>query len=151
MRVLDRDDARRRLVRILGLEAARTSFGREHAVLADDLRLHAGERGERAGLVAPAVRAVADDHLVAGLGMGAQRDLVRHRAARHEQRGLEAEQLGDALLEPTDRRILAVDVVADLGIGHRVPHRGSTDGDGIASKVDGRWHAPEPNTQGVTT
>ena len=96
----------------------------------------AGERGERAGLVAPAVRVLADDDLVAGPRVRAQRDLVRHRAGRHEQRGLGAEQRGDALLEPAHRRILAVDVVADLGVGHRPPHRGGRAGDGVAAQID---------------
>ena len=53
-----------------------------------------------------------------------ERDLVRHRARRHVERGLLAEQLGDALLQRVHRRVLAVDVVADVGVGHRLAHRG---------------------------
>ena len=40
-----------------------------------------------------------------------------------EERGLVAEQPGDPLLERADRRVLAVDVVADLGARHRGAHR----------------------------
>ncbi len=94
-----------------------------------------------AGFVAPAVCANADDHLVAGPRVSAQRDLVRHRAARHEQRGFGSEQLGDPLLEPADRRVLAVDVIADLGLRHRHAHRGSWSRHRIASQIDEGCHA----------
>ena len=42
---------------------------------------------------------------------------------RDEQPGLLAEQLRGALLEGVDRRVVAEDVVADLGLGHRPAHR----------------------------
>ena len=48
---------------------------------------------------------------------------VGHRPGRREQRGLVAEQPGDPLLERADGRVLAVDVVADLGARHRGAHR----------------------------
>ena len=41
---------------------------------------------------------------------------------RHVQAGLVAEQLGDLRLERVDRRVLAVNVVPDLGLGHRGTH-----------------------------
>ena len=47
---------------------------------------------------------------------------VAHRAAGDEQAGLLAGQLGGALLERDDRRVVAEDVVADLGVGHRATH-----------------------------
>src|SRR5216683_3034647 len=50
---------------------------------------------------------------VAGPGQEFERDLVGHRAARHEQRSLFAEQRGNALLQPVDRRVLAILIVAD--------------------------------------
>ena len=37
-----------------------------------------------------------------------------------------------------DGRVLAVDVVADLGLGHRPAHRGGGPGDGVGPQVD-RW------------
>ena len=45
-------------------------------------------------------------------------------AGRGEQRRLVPEQRGDLGLQRVDRRVLAVDVVADLGGGHRLPHPG---------------------------
>ena len=53
-----------------------------------------------------------------------------------EQRGLVAEQPGDPLLERRDRRVLAVDVVADLGAGHRLAHRVGRAGEGVGAEVD---------------
>src|ERR1044071_1010969 len=48
---------------------------------------------------APAVLILAEDDLVAVVAVGAQRDLVGHRAGRHEQRRLGAEQLCDPVLQ----------------------------------------------------
>ncbi len=44
------------------------------------------------------------------LGVDAQRDLLRHRAARHEHRGLDAEECRDLRLEIADERTFAVAV-----------------------------------------
>ena len=43
--------------------------------------------------------------------------------------------------ERGDRRVLAVDVVADLGAGHRGPHRLGRTGEGVGAQVD---HGGEP-------
>ena len=60
-------------------------------------------------------------------------DGVAHGAGGQKQRSLLAEHLGDALLKLSDGRILAVNVVADLGLGHGAPHGGSRFGHGIAA------------------
>ena len=65
-----------------------------------------------------------------------ERELVRHRARRHVERGLLAEQRRRQRLEPVDGRVLAVAVVADLGVGHRAPHLGRRRGDGVGPEVD---------------
>ena len=54
----------------------------------------------------------------------------------HEQAGLLAEQLGGPLLERVDGRVVAEDVVADLGLGHRPAHLGGRLGDGVGAEVD---------------
>src|SRR5439155_2449304 len=59
------------------------------------------------------------DDLAAAWDMGHQRDEVAHRPGRDEQAGFLAEELGRSLLEGVDRRVLAPDVIADLGSGHR--------------------------------
>jgi hypothetical protein len=53
------------------------------------------------------------------------------------RRGLVAEQVGDLLLEGVDGRVLAVDVVADVGRGHDGPHRLGRPGQGVAAHVHG--------------
>ena len=51
-------------------------------------------------------------------------DEVAHGAAGDQQAGLCAEQVSRALLECPDCRVLAEDVIADLGLRHRPTHRG---------------------------
>src|SRR4029079_18622777 len=46
------------------------------------------------------------------------------------------EDLGRALLEPINGRVLAVLVVADLSVGHRPAHRRRRHGEGVASELD---------------
>ena len=53
-----------------------------------------------------------------------------------EQAGLRAEELGGAFLERADGRVLAEDVVADLGLGHRATHGRGGQGDGVGPEVD---------------
>jgi hypothetical protein len=90
----------------------------------------------RAQLVGDHVRIGVAEHLLAGLGDQAHPDLVAHRPRRHEQRGLVAEQVGDPLLQRPDRRVLAVDVVPHLGLGHGPAHRRGGPGDRVGTKVD---------------
>jgi len=62
------------------------------------------------------MRGPIEDHLVpTGADMQPDPDLIAHRAAREEHRGLVSEQLGDALLERSGRRVAPALLVADLG------------------------------------
>src|SRR5439155_26817200 len=70
------------------------------------------------------VRVLLGDHLVAGLTEGAERDLVRHRRSRDEDRFLQAEELRSPPLELVDGRVLALLLVADLGGRDRRAHLG---------------------------
>ena len=99
--------------------------------------LDAGVRRRAAGLVPDRVALAADDDVVAGTRQDPERDLVRHRPARQPERRLLAEERGRALLEAVHRRILAVLVVADGRGGHRRPHRGRRQRDGVGAKIDG--------------
>ena len=58
----------------------------------------------------------------AALAPDAKRDLLGHRAARHEDGGLLAEQLGDSALEPLDAVALPV-LVESLVLLRRLGHR----------------------------
>ncbi|WP_172461711.1 hypothetical protein [Dyella jiangningensis] len=82
------------------------------------------------------MRVRAHQVLVAALAMGHQRQQVRLRTGRHEQTSLEAQLLGDALLEGIDGGVLAVHVVANLSVQHGGAHGGRGTGNGVAAQVD---------------
>jgi hypothetical protein len=137
VRVLDLDDARAR-VDVVGrpdqlLDGARVE---EPALGGDRPRLHAPERSQRAGLERDAVGARVADDLVAGAGEDAERDLVRHRARRDEERRLLPEERGHPLLEPVHARVLAVHVVPDLRPRHRLAHGRGGPRHRVGAKVD---------------
>jgi len=61
---------------------------------------------------------------------------VGQRTGGGEERGLEPEQPGNPLLERPYRRVLGVDVVADLSFGHRGSHALRRAGHGVAAQID---------------
>ena len=73
---------------------------------------------------------------VAAPAVGEDRDQVAHRAGGDVAGGLLAQHLGGALLEPLDGGVLAVLVVADLGLGHRRAHRRRRPGEGVAAELE---------------
>ena len=87
-------------------------------------RYDAGQHGHARQLVLNDVATLFDQHLLAGDGEDADRDLVAHDPGGDPQGGLEAEHLRGHVLEAVDAGVLAVDVVADVGFGHRPPHLG---------------------------
>ena len=108
---------------------------------ATDIVLHGadGEPPEDDGahaLVVQDVRLGAGDRLIAPTTVREQRDEVRHRAGRHEERGFLAHRLGGRLLEGADRRVLAHEVVPDLGAMHRLAHLGGGPRHGVRAEVD---------------
>ena len=52
------------------------------------------------------------------------RGLITHRTGGHKDRCFLLKNLRRAFLQMIDRRIFAIDVVADFGAGHRAAHRG---------------------------
>ena len=111
----------------------------EHAVLAgQEPGLDAGERRGAALLVDDDVGQLVHEDLVAGPCVGADRDLVSHRPRRDVDGRLLAEHPGDLGLELDHGRVVAPDVVADLGLGHGLAHRRRRPGDGVGAKVDDR-------------
>ena len=137
-RVLERDEARAREVRVVGLDRRLDIREVERAVRAvrERLRLDAAEHRAAAGLIAVRVRLLADDVLLAALAMAHQRGEVRLRPAREKQRRFEAEQLGRPRLQAKHRRVVAEDVVPDLGRRHGGAHRRAGPGDRIAAQID---------------
>ena len=142
MGVLEGDQAADRLVRVGRVAEGGLDLGEVHGavrVVREGADARADDDRVTGRLVDDQVVLAPGDRLLATGEVGHLGDEVAHRAARHEQPGLLAEQLGRALLEGVDRRVVAEDVVADLGIGHRPAHRGRGEGDGVAAEVD-PWH-----------
>ena len=82
------------------------------------------------------VRVLLGDQLVAGLAEHTERDLIRHRRGRHEDRVLLSQRLCGAALELVDGRVLAQLLVADLGARDRLAHGGSRLARRIGAEVD---------------
>jgi hypothetical protein len=76
------------------------------------------------------------DELVAGLGVKPQRNLVRHRRGRKEDRLLLAEQPRGTLLELVHGRVLALLLVADSGGRDRGTHPLCRPRGGVGAEVD---------------
>ena len=104
----------------------------------------AGVRRYAAALVQIDVRQLVADHLIPGLRMDLDADLIGHRARRTEQRGLLAKQIRGLPLQLVDGLVLTEYVVTDLRLQHRFQHRRGRSGDGIASYVDHLWHESSP-------
>src|ERR1700693_5758614 len=81
-----------------------------------------------------------DDDLTAWLGMAEQGAEIAHRSTGNEERGLLADHLGRALLQPMDGGVFIPNVVADLGGRHRPTHRFGRERKGIASQLDDPLH-----------
>ena len=76
------------------------------------------------------------DDFVAGTAMDEDRDFVAHGAGRQEHRRFLAKPFGHHVAETIDRRVFAVDVVADLGLRHGTAHGRRGLGGGIAPQID---------------
>ena len=87
-------------------------------------------------LVDDEVRLGAGDDLLATREVGHLGDEIGHRPGRDEEAGLLAEQLGRPFLQGVDRRVLAPDVVTELGVGHRPAHRRGRQRDGVGAEID---------------
>jgi hypothetical protein len=134
--VFHRHESRLRLPVIIGAAQPAQLLDREAAGRRfEAAELHSGQRRSRAAFVVDHVRGTIDEDLVARLGVAAQSELVRHRAARCEQRRFLPEKGGDALLQFQDSGIVAEDVVADFGFRHGAPHPGVGARDGVTAEV----------------
>ena len=138
VRVLERED-RRALVCHLRARLCRGAhlLRREPAAIAGQPERHQpGVGGRAAVLVDDDVRVLLRDQDVARPRVQLERDLVRHRRGRHEDRRLVAEQRRNPLLQRVDRRVLALLLVADGGLRDRAAHALGRLRDGVGAKVD---------------
>ena len=135
--LLEADQRRRRPVGVARLSAGGEVGGREHAALAahgvDDGARH---DADAAGLGAQHVTEVLHDHGVARRDVGGDADQVAHRPRRQEDGRLVPEPLGDLAAQRGHRRVAALLLVADLGVGHRPAHRRARPGLGVGVQVD---------------
>ena len=146
VRVLDADERHRRLVVLRRLAGPPDVVGAQHAVVVVELdELDAGVHGRGAVLVGDHVLAATRHDGGARSGQHPHRDLVGHDARGHEQRRRLAHPRRERLLQSPDRRVLAVVVVTDLGVGHGATHRRRGLGDGVAAQVDHVGHGTQVN------
>jgi len=71
------------------------------------------------------VRGAVGQHLVARPRVHLDRDLVAHGAGGEVQRRFLAQEIGDHLLQQVHGRVLALLLVAHLGLAHEAAHVGS--------------------------
>jgi len=138
VRVLQRHQPRVGVVIVVGRpHRGEHLLGGQHpAVALERARLDAPQRRHPAALEVEAVAPRLADHLVALAALEADGDLVGLRARGDEQPGGLAEELRRALLEAAHGGVLAVDVVAHLGLRHGPAHLRAGAGDGVRAKVD---------------
>ena len=142
VRVLDADERHGGLVVLGGQAGLPHLVGVEHAVVVVERdELDPGVQRGRAVLVGHHVLAAPGHDRGPGHGEDPHGDLVRHDAGRHEQRRRLAHPRRERLLERPNGRVLAVVVVAHLGLGHGPAHPRRGPGDGVAAQVDHIGHA----------
>ena len=108
---------------VLGSAAARTWSAESRPRSPGKPERHEpGVGGRAAVLVDDDVRVPLGDEDVARARVQLQRDLVRHRRGRHEDRRFLAEQRGDPLLQRDDGRVLPLLLVAHGGLRDRRAH-----------------------------
>ena len=113
----------------------------EAAVHARDRLDHEARVRRRAAvLVDDDVRLLLRDEHVPRPRVELQRDLVRHRRGRHEERRLLPEERRGALLEEVDGRVLAPLLVADVRGGDRRTHPVRRPRGGVRTKIDHGRH-----------
>ncbi len=140
--VLQAQQPRRCAIRDLRADHRCHLVGLEQATRGDDrARQGAGERRHRPHLEVVDVAARLDHDLAGRVGVEMDRDLVAHGSGGDEDRGLALELGGRQLLEPANGGVLAVDVVADLGLGHGLAHGRGRLGDRVGAEIDhGAYH-----------
>ena len=109
--------------------------GKPRRVVRDE-REDAAERGKSAPLEEQDVAFGAENRGVSPAAVRQQGNEVSHRSGRSEQGALMPRKPGHRLFQASDRGVLAVHVVADLGLIHGLSHPLGRTGDGVASQID---------------
>lgn len=112
-------------------------FQFDHSMMAGDgAGDDAGKLGKGGLFVIVNVRVVVTDKLSAAITVNPDRDLIRHRTAGHEDRGLFPEDFRGRFFQPIDRRIDIDQRIANFGRGDRLPHFGGGTRYSVASQID---------------
>jgi hypothetical protein len=134
VRVFDFDEAGGRAMRALESQRVADTIPSQDAALdihgADQA---AGEPGRHRKLPIQNVGARFANYFLAMFGVDLDADDIAHGTGGHIETGLLAENLGRALLQPIDRGIFAVHIVADFGFGHGAAHSGRGASDGVTA------------------
>ena len=142
MGIFNRNHRGRRKQHVSGRIGAGAKFVcSEQAILADRRKLHPRIRGARPALMPNHMRFVTNNDVIAGARQQLQRGLVRHRAAGQEQSGFLAQDFSDAFLQPVDRWVFAILVVAHFSFGHGAAHAGGWARHRIRAQIDIFRHA----------
>ena len=148
--VLDAQQAGARAVVVVRLDGGSDRLRRQLAAGIGGQREqhHAAEHRGAPGLVLEDVRLIAEQDLFAAPRLRQHRNQVALRAGGHEQARLLAEQRRHPLLQAIHGGVVAVHVVAELGVVHGAPHVAGRVGHGVAAQVNhrarhcGAWWLP---------
>ena len=99
---------------------------------------HSRVAGNSTGFPDVNMRGRGTKQLVAGPGVHANGNLIGHGSRGNIDGRFLAQKLGRAGLEHLDRRVVAEDVVANLGLGHGPAHCRRWPCHGVRSQVNGR-------------
>lgn len=97
--------------------------GKNAACAGKQARQDSGEGGRRASLQSVDMGILIKHHRVTGLGVDTDANLVGHGPGGHVDGVFLAKELGDLGFERLHCWVIAVDVVADIGIRHGLAHR----------------------------
>ena len=107
-----------------------------HAICRQRVGHHPAQRSHAARFPAEDVAVFTQNGLVTPPGVGQHGGQIAHRAAGNKQPGLFADASRGQSFQFVDGRVLAIDVVADAGAGHRLAHRRRRPTDGVRPEVD---------------
>ena len=109
-------------------------------VLGQRLGLNAAQNRSPTAFVAVGVRGLSDDVFITALAMRHQSTQITLRARGHEKRSFKTQHCCKLFLQRIDARVVAEHIVAQGGLKHRLAHRSSGLGDGVAAKINGFLH-----------
>ncbi len=136
--VFQGQQARAGKVKIIGLDSVEhlLQVQRTIGLYLQRLWLNGAQHCRTATFVLIGMGLLTDDVLVAAFTVRHKRQQIAHGARRHEQRGIKPEASGERRFEQIDRRVLAVDVIANGRTCHGIKHAGRGQSHCVAAQID---------------